>query len=87
MQSLRTGSLTLSCLSYNEKILLSRVNVIPAIMMEDLYVKSFVAKQVISIVVNLRYLRLKLVISKENDKKNKICGTTVDHNFNMNLNI
>ena len=40
--------------------------------------KSFIAKRVISIFVNLRYLRFKLLIYKENNKK--ICYT-FDHNF------
>ena len=40
--------------------------------------KSFIAKWVNSILVNLRYLRFKLLKYKENDKK--ICNT-VDHNF------
>ena len=35
--------------------------------------KSFIAKRVISILVNLRYLRFKLLKSKENNKK--ICNT------------
>ena len=41
--------------------------------------KSFIAKQVISILVNLRYLRFKLLKYKENNKK--ICNT-FDHNYN-----
>ena len=41
-------------------------------------VKSFIAKRVISILVNLRYLRFKLLKYKENNKK--ICDTS-DHNF------
>ena len=40
--------------------------------------KSFIAKRVISILVNLRYLRFKLLKYKENDKK--FCDT-FDHNF------
>ena len=44
----------------------------------DLYLKSFIAKRVISILVNLRYLRFKLLKYKENNKK--ICNT-FDHNF------
>ena len=40
--------------------------------------KSFIAKRVISILVNLRYLRFKLLKYKENTKK--ICNT-FDHNF------
>ena len=40
--------------------------------------KSFIAKRVISIFVNLRYLRFKLLKYKENNKK--ICNT-FDHNF------
>ena len=40
--------------------------------------KSFMAKCVISILVNLRYLRFKLLKYKENNKK--ICNT-FDHNF------
>ena len=39
---------------------------------------SFIAKRVISILVNLRYLRFKLLKYKENNKK--ICNT-FDHNF------
>ena len=42
------------------------------------YLKSFIAKRVISILVNLRYLRFKLLKYKENNKK--ICNT-FDHNF------
>ena len=42
------------------------------------YMKSFIAKRVISILVNLRYLRYKLLKYKENNKKN--CKT-FDHNF------
>ena len=40
--------------------------------------KRFIAKRVISIYVNLRYLRLKLLKYKENNKK--ICDT-FDHSF------
>ena len=40
--------------------------------------KSFIAKRDISILVNLRYLRFKLLKYKENNKK--ICNT-FDHNF------
>ena len=40
--------------------------------------KSFVAKRVISILVNLRYLRFNLLKYKENNKK--FCNT-FDHNF------
>ena len=40
--------------------------------------KSFIAKRVISILVNLRYLRFKLLKYKDNNKK--ICNT-FDHNF------
>ena len=40
--------------------------------------KSFIAKQVNSILVNLRYLRFKLLKSKENNKN--ICNT-FDHDF------
>ena len=40
--------------------------------------KSFIAKQVNSILVNLRYLRFKLLKYKENNKK--ICNTS-DHNL------
>ena len=40
--------------------------------------KSFIAKRVISILVNLRYLRFKLLKYKENNKN--ICNT-FDHNF------
>ena len=43
-----------------------------------MYMKSFIAKRVISILVNLRYLRFKLLKYKENNKK--ICNT-FDHNF------
>ena len=42
------------------------------------YFKSFIAKWVISIFVNMRYLRMKLLKYKENNKK--ICGT-FDQNF------
>ena len=42
------------------------------------YMKSFIAKRIISILVNLRYLRFKLLKYKENNKK--ICNT-FDHNF------
>ena len=40
--------------------------------------KSFIAKRVISILVNLRYVRFKLLKYKENNKN--ICNT-FDHNF------
>ena len=40
--------------------------------------KSFIAKRVISILVNLRYLRFKLLKYKENNKK---IFNTFDHNF------
>ena len=40
--------------------------------------KSFIAKGVISILVNLKYFRFKLLKYKENNKK--ICNT-FDHNF------
>ena len=40
--------------------------------------KSFIAKRVISNLVNLKYLRFKLLKYKENNKK--ICNT-FDHNF------
>ena len=40
--------------------------------------KSFIAKRVISILVNLRYLRFKLLKYKEN---NKNFLNTFDHNF------
>ena len=40
--------------------------------------KSFIAKRVNSILVNLRYLRFKLLKYKDNNKKN--CNT-FDHNF------
>ena len=40
--------------------------------------KSFIAKRLNSILVNLRYLRFKLLKYKENNKK--ICNT-FDHNF------
>ena len=43
----------------------------------SLYLKSFIAKRVNSILVNLRYLRFKLLKYKENKK---ICNT-FDHNF------
>ena len=43
-----------------------------------LHMKSFIAKRVKSILVNLRYLRFKLLKYKENNKK--ICNT-FDHNF------
>ena len=42
------------------------------------YMKSFIAKRIISILVNLRYLRFKLLKYKENNKR--ICNT-FDHNF------
>ena len=42
-----------------------------------MHMKSFIAKRVISILVNLRYLRFKLLKFKENKK---ICNT-FDHNF------
>ena len=41
-------------------------------------VKSFIAKRVISILVNFRYLRFKLLKYKEN---NKNISDTFDHNF------
>ena len=44
------------------------------------HMKSFIAKRVISIFVNLRYLRLKLLKYKENNKK--ICDA-FDHNFQI----
>ena len=44
----------------------------------SVYMKSFIAKRVISILVNLRYLRFKLLKYKDNNKK--ICNT-FDHNF------
>ena len=40
--------------------------------------KSFIAERVNSILVNLRYLRFKLLKNKENNKK--MCNT-FDHNF------
>ena len=43
--------------------------------------KSFIAKRVISILVNLRYLRFKLLKYRENNKK--MCNT-FDHNFKNN---
>ena len=43
-----------------------------------LHMKSFIAKRVNSILVNLRYLRFKLLKYKENNKK--ICNT-FDNNF------
>ena len=42
------------------------------------YMKSFIAKRVNSILVNLRYLRFKLLKYKENNEN--ICNT-FDHNF------
>ena len=42
------------------------------------HMKSFIAKRLDSILVNLRYLRFKLLKYKENNKK--ICNT-FDHNF------
>ena len=42
------------------------------------YLKSFIAKRVNSILVNLRYLRSQLLEYKENNKK--VCNT-FDHNF------
>ena len=47
-------------------------------MTKNIIMKSFIAKRVISILVNLRYLRFKLLKYKENNKK--ICDT-FDHNF------
>ena len=44
----------------------------------DNHMKSFIAKRLNSILVNLRYLRFKLLKYKENNKK--ICNT-FDHNF------
>ena len=44
--------------------------------------KSFTAKQVISILVNLRYFPFKLLKYKENNKN--ICNT-FDHNFKIFL--
>ena len=44
--------------------------------------KSFIAKRVNSILVNLRYLRFKLLKYKENYKK--ICNT-FDHNFKISF--
>ena len=46
--------------------------------MRHLQLKSFIAKRVNSILVNLRYLGFKLLKYKENNKK--ICNT-FDHNF------
>ena len=43
-----------------------------------IHMKSFIAKRVNSILVNLRYLRFKFLKYKENNKK--ICNT-FDHNF------
>ena len=43
--------------------------------------KSFIAKRVISICVNLRYLRLKLLQYKENNKK--MCDTLYYNFKNM----
>ena len=43
-----------------------------------LEMKNFIAKRLNSILVNLRYLRFKLLKYKENNKK--ICNT-FDHNF------
>ena len=42
------------------------------------HMKSFIAKRVNSILVNLRYLKFKLLTYKENNKKT--CNT-FDHNF------
>ena len=42
------------------------------------YLKSFITKRVISIFVNLRYLRLKLLKYTENNKK---IFDTFDHSF------
>ena len=50
----------------------------PMITLFNLYMNSFIAKRVNSILVNLRYLRFKLLKYKENNKK--ICNT-FDHNF------
>ena len=48
-----------------------------AIQASHLQMKSFIAKRVISILVNLRYLRFKLLKYKEN----KTIFNTFDHNF------
>ena len=45
---------------------------------QNQYMKSFIAKRVIPILVNFRYLRFKLMKYKENNKK--MCDT-FDHNF------
>ena len=47
-----------------------------------LHMKSFIAKWLNSILVNLRYLRFKLLKYKENNKP--ICNT-FDHKFNIPL--
>ena len=44
----------------------------------NIYSMSFIAKRVISFLVNMRYLRFKLLKYKENNKT--ICNT-FDHNF------
>ena len=59
--------LTLMIYMYNNEFILGRLKM-----------KSFVAKQVMSIFVNLIYLRLKLL--KYNETNRKICDT-VDHNY------
>ena len=47
-----------------------------------MHMKSFIAKRVNSILVNLRYLRFKLLKNKEYNKK--MCNT-FDHNKNITL--
>ena len=57
--------------------LLNSVNALLALSRRTWNEKSFIAKRVKSILVNLRYLRFKLLKYKENKK---ICDT-FDHNF------
>ena len=57
----------------------SLCQIISSYKLSIIHLKSFIAKRVISILVNLRYLRFKLLKYKENNKK--ICNT-FDHNFN-----
>ena len=54
------------------------LNIDHAYAQRNVYMKSFIAKRLNSILVNLRYLRFKLLKYRENNKK--ICNT-FDHNF------
>ena len=67
-----------SALGLNNKPCLYRAFCISHTREKSLYMKSFIAKRLNSILVNLRYLRFKLLKYKENNKK--ICNT-FDHNF------